>query len=99
MYMNLIKVAHGFAPGWPRGLAELTEDEIELYFAYMQGEVTAYQCRMALGRSYGYYTNWCRRAAIQLFKENKLFLEINKAKTHFVKPTYEKQQQVYKLTK
>lgn len=58
--------------GVRRTYVDLTNEEVELYLAYLDGTVTFRQVRLALGRSYGYAVNWCRRAADFLFQNKML---------------------------
>lgn len=92
--MNLIRHAESFQPGRLREMEMPTNDEIELFVAYLKEEVTARQCNMALGRSYGYYLNWTRRCLWRLYQEGNLTVEWSKQTVVYRRPTYEALQTV-----
>jgi hypothetical protein len=77
--MNLIAKANTFLPGRLFEMEMPTDDEIELFLAYLKEEVTAKQCSLALGRSRGYFVNWTRRCLWRLYLDGKVAIDWHKA--------------------
>lgn len=72
--MSLLTTAQKYESGRtrPTSYTAVSLEEIELYLAYLEGNITFGQVRVALGRSYGYAANWCRRVTDWLFLQQKL---------------------------
>lgn len=86
--MNLIELARRLDPG--RTIErDVTNEELELFIAYMEGVVTAKQCKDVLERSSGYFYNWCRRCLFALYMRQKLTIDNNDRKVIFRPKTYE----------
>ena len=92
--MNLITRAQVQAPGRFHEMEMPTDDEIELFVAYLKEEVTAKQCRMALERSTGYFYNWTRRCLWRLYQEGKVQINWGKKTIVYERRTYDMTQRI-----
>jgi hypothetical protein len=85
--MELIQKAREFLTSRPTTYSDFSNEEVELFLAYIEGEVTFGQVNHALGRSYGYATNWCRRVTAYLFFMKRLTIESSLGLIKYKQPT------------
>lgn len=69
-----------------RTVRPMTNEEIDLYLAYMEGRVAQGQVIKALGRSYGYGVNWLRRCTEYLYHLGLVTISIKNMKYNSKNP-------------
>lgn len=87
--MSLLQTARNVTSSYRAGDAPITEEEIALYTAYLQREVSWKGVVTALGRSYSYAMNWTRRCADKLFQEKALIIQHQDSKIVWRPKTYQ----------
>ena len=85
--MSLLKRALQMEPGKVVEY-EITEEEIELYLAFIQSEVTFRQVYLVLGRSYGFASNWVKRCTMYLFQRGMMQVNWNNQTMRWKPKTY-----------
>lgn len=73
---SLLRKAQKFDQGRPV-IYEISAEELELFLAFLQGDITYRQVYLALGRSYGYASNWVKRCTAYMYQRQMITINYN----------------------